>query len=301
MTLPRQILPGKTYLVTRRTTQRQFLLKPSKTVNAISLFCIAYAAHLYKIQIHAYCVMSSHYHLILTDPEAKLPQFEQWLNLSIAKNINVMLRRKENLWVPGSYSAVRIEVSPEDILDKMVYTLTNPVAAGLVKYGYQWPGLWSSPQSIGRRASQVRCPQVFFQVDGVIPREVAFKLVPPPGFSHLSVEEFRTQLAEKVREKEKEIHYKFETEGRTFMGVRKVMAQSRFDRPRSPEPTQQLSPKIACRDKWKRIEVLGYLKTFLSDYREAWNLFCQGVRDVIFPAGTYKMRVVYDVKCHSPP
>ena len=35
MTAPRQVLPGTTYLVTRRCAQRQFLLRPSKLVNEI--------------------------------------------------------------------------------------------------------------------------------------------------------------------------------------------------------------------------------------------------------------------------
>jgi len=34
---PRQIVPGSTYLVTRRCSQRQFLLLPSKTVNRVFL------------------------------------------------------------------------------------------------------------------------------------------------------------------------------------------------------------------------------------------------------------------------
>jgi hypothetical protein len=35
MTAPREIIPGTTYLVTRRCTQRQFLLRPSRGTNQV--------------------------------------------------------------------------------------------------------------------------------------------------------------------------------------------------------------------------------------------------------------------------
>ena len=41
MSYPRQVLPGMTYLLTRRCTQRQFLLRPSAQTNAILLYCEA--------------------------------------------------------------------------------------------------------------------------------------------------------------------------------------------------------------------------------------------------------------------
>ena len=64
MSYPRQVLPGATYLVTRRCTQRQFLLRPSAQTNAILLYCLARAAGLYGVEVHAYCFLSNHYHLV---------------------------------------------------------------------------------------------------------------------------------------------------------------------------------------------------------------------------------------------
>ena len=45
MTAPRQVTPGSIYLVTRRCTQRQFLLKPSRAVNEVFLYILALAAN----------------------------------------------------------------------------------------------------------------------------------------------------------------------------------------------------------------------------------------------------------------
>jgi putative transposase len=75
MTAPRQILAGATYLVTRRCSQRLFLLKPSRLTNSVFLYLLAVAARRFGIAVHAYCVLSNHFHLVLTDPAARLPAF----------------------------------------------------------------------------------------------------------------------------------------------------------------------------------------------------------------------------------
>ena len=44
MTLPRRVLSNTTYLVTRRCTQRMFLLRPSPLNTQIFIYCLAVAA-----------------------------------------------------------------------------------------------------------------------------------------------------------------------------------------------------------------------------------------------------------------
>jgi putative transposase len=76
-----------------------------------------------------------------------------------------------------------------------------------------------------------------------------------------------------------------------------VLAQKPTERPRRPEGRSTLSPRVAARDKWKRIEVLGRLATFLQAYRDALAAYFAGDEGVLFPAGTYAMRVVHGVPC----
>ena len=42
-------------------------------------------------------------------------------------------------------------------------------------------------------------------------------------------------------------------------------------------------------------------RAFRVAYRHAWGEWKRGNRDVVFPFGTYKMRVVYNARCHPPP
>ena len=165
MSAPRQVLPGTCYLITRRCAQRQFFLRPCADTNGLLLYVLAIAARRYHIQVHAFCVLSNHLHIVLTDPDACLPAFEQYLDSLVARALNTRLARRESLWDPAGYSAVDLS-SPIDIVDKAAYALANPVAAGLVQSGREWPGLWSAPEQIGAAAIPARRPNFFFRKRG---------------------------------------------------------------------------------------------------------------------------------------
>jgi len=289
MTAPRQVLRFATYLVTRRCAQRQFFLKPSRTTNATFLYLLAVAARRFHIQVHAFCVLSNHFHLVLTDPHALLPAFHQFLDALVARAVNASLGRWESFWAPSSYSAVRL-VDAEDILDKTAYTLANPVAAGLVRSGRQWPGLWSAPERVGGEGYKAKRPKDFFDPKGCLPEQEVLELTPPPGFES---EEFRERLTAALAEREQDAV----RERGSFLGVERVLAQEPTGRPRSGEVRRGLNPRVAARDKWKRIEALGRLVDFLRSYRAAWKARQAGQTSVTFPLGTYLLRVLHQVPC----
>jgi REP element-mobilizing transposase RayT len=292
VTAPRQILPGTTYLVTRRCAQRQFLLRPSRTTNEIFLYLLAVAAERFGILVHAYCVLSNHWHAVVTDPEARLPAFHQFLDALLARALNASLGRWEAFWGPNSYSAVALAL-PDDMVDKAAYVLANPVAAGLVRSGRLWPGLWSGPERVGGEAFEVRRPKDFFDEKGQLPEKARLELAPAPGFT---AEEFRERLGARLAEREaiavKEHHSE-------FLGAVRVMAQRPTDRPRLADTRRTMNPRVASRDKWRRVEVLGRLKEFLSRYRTALAERCAGNLGAVFPRGTYLLRVAHGVPCEA--
>ncbi len=297
MTAPRQVLPATTYLVTRRCFQRQFFLRPSPLTNDVFLYVLAVAARRFGVRVHAFCVLSNHFHLVVTDPDARLPSFEQYLDALVARALNASYGRWESFWAPGSYSAVAL-LSPEDIVDKAAYVLANPVAAGLVKHGRDWPGLWSAPERIGAGPLDVTRATHFFRPCGSMPATAALELTCPPGFE--DPEEFRSRLSAALASREEQAALALAGEGRSFLGKKKILAQNPTSRPAPVEPRRSLSPRIAGRDKWKRIEALARLVEFVRAYREARAALTQGIRDVIFPAGTYLLRVVHGVRCLAP-
>lgn len=291
MTAPRQILAGATYLITRRCAQRQFLLRPSKTVNDVFRYVLAVAAARFGILVHVYCVLSNHYHLVVTDPHARLPEFHQLLDSLVARALNFSLGRCESFWAPSSYSAVSL-ASVEDIVDKAAYVLANPVAAGLVRFGSLWPGLWSAPERIGGPPTEVRRPSHFFDPKGAMPETSTLEPAVPPGFE--SAEDFRSQLTAALARREEEAS---RLHGGRFVGIARVLAQEPTARPAVDEPRRSLNPRIAARDKWKRIEALRRLKAFLTAYRAAWTARRAGDLRAAFPLGTYLLRVMHGVPC----
>jgi putative transposase len=295
MTPPRRVVPGTCYLVTRRCSERRFFLKPSRLTNEIFLYVLAIAARRYGVLVHAFCVLSNHCHLVITDVEGRVPAFMQYLDSLVARAVNASLGRFEGFWAKdGSYSAVE-PIDPGDIVAKTAYVLENPVAAGLVRRAAEWPGLWTAPEQLGVAKLTARRPNFFFDPKSHLPEVVDLELALPRGFA--SADEFRTVVADELRVREENHQQEVTSTGRRFLGAARVLAQNPFSRPPPGEPRFELKPRIAGLDKWRRIEALTRLKSFLREYRQAWAARRAGMLNVQFPAGTYLLRIMHGVQC----
>jgi REP element-mobilizing transposase RayT len=299
VTAPRQILPGSTYLVTRRCTQRQFLLRPSRSTNQLVGYLLAVAAERYHIDFHAFCVMSNHIHLVVTDPEARLPAFFQYLDSLVGRSMNALVGHRENFWASSTYSAVALQ-GPADVVDKIAYVLANPVAAGLVQRGRMWPGLWSAPARVGGEALEFTRPDRFFRKKGptALPERARLSLLVPPGFR--SPSHFRRAVTDALELKEETAAVDRAAKRRGFLGVQRVLAQRPFACPHHPEPLRTLNPRVASKDTPSRIQALARLVDFLRAYRAALAAWRAHAKDVLFPAGTYLMRVSHRAPCQAP-
>lgn len=101
------MLAQHTYLVTRRCIGRRFLLRPDDALNNAFIYCLARAVDKYGMEVHGFCVMSNHYHLVLTDPQGLLPDFMAWLNRQLAMCVKRLRGLDEVVWEPNvQYSAV---------------------------------------------------------------------------------------------------------------------------------------------------------------------------------------------------
>ena len=127
------------------------------------------------------CFMSNHWHGVVTDPFARLPEFLEHFHRLLAKAQNASLGRWENLWSSDKTSVVLL-VSDDDVLEKMAYTIANPTAAGLVRSPREWPGVITT--RIGERCT-VDMPDVFFDPEGSLPETVALEFTRPPIYPQL--------------------------------------------------------------------------------------------------------------------
>ena len=289
MSQPRQIVPGSRYLVTRRSTQRQFLLRPSLLLFQIFVYCLALAAAVTGVQIHAVCVLSDHWHAVVTDPHGLIPAFLEWVHKFVAKCVNASLGRWENLWSSEPPSIVRLE-DDESVLEHIVYTLCNPTAAGLVAYGHEWPGLRTRPRDLAGSERGVRRPDVFFRKAGPTPETAVLRIV-PPAIEGKTPDQVAREIEKRVRAREQELRDEARRSGRSFLGRKRVLAQDPFDSPKTKEPRRKLSPCVAAADPAIRVHALGLLQQFQQEYRVAFEKLKRGIRDVVFPYGTYYLRI----------
>jgi len=86
MTRPRIVDPGATLALSRRTTRRHFLLHPdeARQMEQVYWYCLAYAAKLHGVLVHAACLMSTHSHEVVTDVRGEYPKFLQTLHRNLA-------------------------------------------------------------------------------------------------------------------------------------------------------------------------------------------------------------------------
>lgn len=286
-------------MISRRCTQRQLLSRPSADVNQILGYCLAVAAGRYGIAVHAYCFLSNHVHLVLTDMHGNYPEFLRWLFEFTAKCLNAYWGRWENLWAAERPSVVEL-VDAKAQLKKTIYTIANPVKANLVASARRWPGLVSLPTMTGQEQTFKR-PRTFFRASGPLPAEANFQTQPLPAFAEMKLGSYIALLKRALEDQEEELALNRRREGTKLLGRREVLRQSPFARPQSQESRRQLNPSVATRNKWARIEALGRLKEFVASYRNAWRRWRDGDHDVMFPYGTYALRLFSGVQCAGPP
>ena len=296
MTAPREILPGRTYMITRRCSQRQFLLRPDRRTNAIFEYCLAEAARRHGIWLIAWVAMSNHFHAVVHDPRGRLPAFLEHLHGMLARCLNVRWSRWENLW-SSEPTCVTYLPTPEAVFEKVCYVLSNPVVDDLVDRLVDWPGSTSTHHLDGRRTVHER-PEIFFHPDGPMPESVELAASQPPcSAARESAAEWAARVRAQVARVELAARELRLRDGRRVLGRKAVLTASAFDTPKTSEPRRNLRPAVACRDKATRIEALRQLVAFRVDYRDARLRFAAGEHRVLFPAGTYRLRFSAAARC----
>jgi putative transposase len=286
MSVPRQILPGLFYMLTRRCTQRQFLLRPDPVTNETFVYCLGEAALRFGIVIVLPSALSNHHHTILFDPHGRIVEFMEHFHKMLAKALNAHRGRWENLWSTEPPCLIRL-VDPADVLDKLVYAATNPVKDGLVDRVHHWPGVNGLSALLHQRPLVARRPRQFFRAAGTMPARVVLALVIPPELG--DPDEVRRQLRDRVAAEEDRLARERQRVGARVLGRRAILRQSWRASPASREPRRGLRPRIAARSVWSRVEALRRCRVFLSEYRAARAAWLAG-RDAAFPLGTYWLR-----------
>ena len=134
-----------------------------------------------------------------------------------------------------------------------------------------------------------------------MPEVVELELARPPEFAHLSQQQWADKLRAAVTKEEQKAAAERIEKGTKVLGRKAILRQSPFSCPKTCAVRRGLRPRVASTNKWRRIERLRANRLFQSRYREAYNRRRAGETDVVFPYGTYKLRVQGLVRCAAPP
>jgi REP element-mobilizing transposase RayT len=131
--------PGAFYHITARGNEQKDIIREDKDRERF-LGYLETAVGRYKAIIHAYCLMSNHYHLLLTTPEGNLSQIMRHINGGYTAWFNKRHNRVGHLF-QGRYKAILVDADPyAGELSRYIHL--NPVRAGMVRQPEQYH--WSS-------------------------------------------------------------------------------------------------------------------------------------------------------------
>lgn len=131
--------PGAFYHVMNRGNSGQDLFKNERDGERF-LECLETAVERFSLRIHVYCLMRTHYHLLMETLEANLSRAVQWMNVSFAAYFNRKRHRQGHLF-QGRFKSVLVEAE-EYLKELSRYIHLNPVRAGIVEKPDEYP--WSS-------------------------------------------------------------------------------------------------------------------------------------------------------------
>ncbi|HSN30761.1 MAG TPA: hypothetical protein VLT45_30950 [Kofleriaceae bacterium] len=230
--------------------------------------------------------MSNHLHDAIYDRHGAAPAFYEHFHKLLAKCVNALRGRWENVFASEQTSVVRLETQ-DALIDKLVYIATNPVKDGLVDRVDDWPGASGHRALVEGRKLHAWRPRHFFASDGDMPEEISLDVAIPPELGD------RDAIIEAVRARvtavELDESRKRAAAGTKTVGRYAILRQSWRDSPSNREPRRGLRPTIAARNLWARLEAIQRKREFAAAYRTARRAMLDGA-PARFPHGTYWLR-----------
>jgi hypothetical protein len=305
MTRPRIVDPGATLALSRRTTRRHFLLHPdeARQIEQIYWYCLAHAAKLHGVVVHAACLMSTHAHEVITDVRGVYPKFLETFHRNLALCAKAYRGWPEEVFNKRS-SGVHVLLTPDAIVESIAYLIANPVAAGAVRYAKDWPGAQTLPAHVGTRVIRVKRPTHYFDPDNTEwPEELELRLEMPVVLElDYGSELARERIAERVRVKQHQAWNEAKRSGRSFVGPRRVLKLAHTKRAKSYEVFGSLNPQFAAAGhRGAASQAVKRLRAFKAQYGQALAAWTAGDRNACFPEGTWWMRVCHGARCGPGP
>jgi putative transposase len=180
--LPRLTVPGYPHHIIQRGNNRQAIFSATTDYEVLLSMLEEHATQA-GVALHAYVLMSNHFHLLATpQTDRSIPQMMQSVGRRYVRYFNQRQARTGTLW-EGRYKSTLIQAE-RHLLACMAYIDLNPVRAGLVGDPADYP--WSSHgHYVGRRSDRLVTPHPIYWELGNTPfsRDAAYAELVQAGIS----------------------------------------------------------------------------------------------------------------------
>jgi REP element-mobilizing transposase RayT len=279
-------------MITRRTLRRHHLFRPDSAIRRLYLYALALGARQFGILVHAVTLMSTHEHLIVTDPRGRYPEFLRRLHRLVSLGTKVLRKWEGPTWDPEQTSVVRL-LTEQAVIEKLAYVMANPVKAGLVRHARDWPGITVLPHELGRRVSTLKRPETYFNAKNrQWPDTIELTLTLPTSLEQAyGADALREAVQGELERQERLAYQEVRKHGWRVLGAARVRRLSPYRRATSFELLRDRNPTFAVGRGEKKVffEAVAELRAFRHAYRQALEQWRAGLRSVVFPQGTWCM------------
>ena len=134
---------GELFHIAARSSAKRLILPTADDRDEL-LRLLQIACRKYAVACHAYCVLTTHFHVLVTPQQDDLSRALQWLNSRYAERFNADYAAHGHVF-GARYSSTHV-ASDAHLLHLMAYLAYNPIAAGLCDRPEDWP--WSSYRAL---------------------------------------------------------------------------------------------------------------------------------------------------------
>ncbi|MEM7352938.1 MAG: transposase [Acidobacteriota bacterium] len=286
--------------VTSRVIGARALLVPSpgpRRFNEVVVGILGRALEVSPLELCSTVWTSNHVHsLAVVHDQQQLSRFMHHLGCNVSKEVGTRLRGWRGTFWERRYDCIVISDEPEAQWRRLKYHLSHGVKEGLVESPLQWPGVhaaralvhgeplegawfnrskeWAAKNrglAVGRYDFATRYLVGFAQL---------------PAFRHLEPEEYRSKIAELIREIEQE--GEAARDGNPVAGVEKILSQNPYEPP-TRQTKRSAKPRFHAISKPARLDFEVELQAFLAEYWAASEALRSGNLEAAgwFPDGCY--------------
>jgi hypothetical protein len=290
---------GTSSFITRRFRNSQLCYANNKKLEKRVLGSLGKYLHKYKAEIYAYTMFGSHDHPMI--------QFKPKTKSKFFKDFGARTAEAVKKYVPdfgtGSVmeSRAREQAVTEDSeshLDRLMYTVMQPILSGLCKHLSDYPGfnswqyiLSGKPLEVeffkgsdfkrAKRRNPDADPSKFTEKYQII-----FKRL--PGYEDMDQSEYRKMLQEEYERRRRLIVEEFEKNGHVYPSPASLRRTRPTETAKNPKRSERHSkrPLVLSLCAERKQEFIDYYFSILQQFKEASMRYLKGDRTVTFPEGT---------------